>query len=393
MAVPSPAREVLQQWGPCAGSRALSHTLSTDTALLVSPGPHPFPATATELTASGLCAALVVVTLTGDDRAGKSHRFRRQHRYSFHRGAPPPRGPGRLGVGRQAGGPFGRRTRGWWPSGCPFCRCILIAAPSALGSGGGDEQGAGSSPPPAPAISGPWGGSPWPGWLPVWAPASPPTDLGATAGCGSRGPGVGPESFIASSSLWGNHGGVRSTPGHGEVGQHHAPGPPSTASSPEPRGSCRGLRKRHLPSPRSCQVFFKGLQVSGDQMDVKISSEAKYILDLDSVFEVGSGGLLPDADRPGGRGQGRSLGLPLTSLAWRPPSRNPGLGESRPGEQSDSYVTRISSQFPGSQAAVHPGRSSRGRRPGPGSLHVRARPAAWGRPGCSAPVVGEHAAP
>lgn len=46
-------------------------------------------------------------------------------------------------------------------------------------------------------------------------------------------------------------------------------------SLPEPLGSCLGLCKSHLLSIRSCQVFFKGLQLSRDQIDVEISLESQ----------------------------------------------------------------------------------------------------------------------
>lgn len=58
-------------------------------------------------------------------------------------------------------------------------------------------------------------------------------------------------------------------------GETSAPAPASSAQPPGAQGLLRGLRKRHLPSARSCQVFFKGLQVSRDQTDVKISLESQ----------------------------------------------------------------------------------------------------------------------
>lgn len=60
-----------------------------------------------------------------------------------------------------------------------------------------------------------------------------------------------------------------------EVGGHQAPTRPTTAQPPGGLGSCLGLRKSHLLSKRSCQVFFKGLQLSRDQIDVEISLESQ----------------------------------------------------------------------------------------------------------------------
>lgn len=64
---------------------------------------------------------------------------------------------------------------------------------------------------------------------------------------------------------------LRVTVKRGDVHPH----PGRQGAAPGAQGLLRGLRKRHLPSARSCQVFFKGLQVSRDQTDVKISLESQ----------------------------------------------------------------------------------------------------------------------
>ena len=71
------------------------------------------------------------------------------------------------------------------------------------------------------------------------------------------------------------HVGQGCTLGRNEVGGHQAPTRPTTAQPPGGPGSCLGLRKSHLLSKRSCQVFFKGLQLSRDQIDVEISLESQ----------------------------------------------------------------------------------------------------------------------
>lgn len=71
------------------------------------------------------------------------------------------------------------------------------------------------------------------------------------------------------------HVGQSCTLGHDEVGRHQTPTRPTTAEPPRGPGSCLGLRKSHLLSKRSCQVFFKGLQLSRDQIDVEISLESQ----------------------------------------------------------------------------------------------------------------------
>lgn len=189
----------------------------TDTALLVNPGSHPFPAAATKLIVTGIHGASEAVILVRGNHAGMDPHFRRQLRSFHHMGVPPPLTPAPQprGSAVQAGG----GAAGLFLLLIYFNHWLLF-----LGIERGDKCGAGQAAaaemkprlwvpgegtarfpllPATPVPGPPDSGGTVATHLSLVVPA---TDLGTVSALGGSGLGVCPPSFLSPSSLWESHG-------------------------------------------------------------------------------------------------------------------------------------------------------------------------------------------
>lgn len=251
-------------------------TVPTGTALpVVNPGSHPVPAAATKLIVTGIHGASVAVALIRE-------RIQSLH----HMGVPPPLTPAPRGIHR----PGGEGAAGSSPS-VPSVDLFYFndLLRFLLCFERGDKCGAGQAAAAETrlAVAGSLGRGqlacpcflrprPGPPQLGSAVPSHRPGTTACLTEAGRCVSGVLPllQLFVGEPrgalSMW-----PKPRFGSQWGGETSAPAPASSAQPPGAQGLLRGLRKRHLPSARSCQVFFKGLQVSRDQTDVKISLESQ----------------------------------------------------------------------------------------------------------------------